>query len=122
VAEERIGDMTGKMSTLAEGVTAKAGQQWDKLESIFEERVARALKRLGVPAHKDVQALADRIDELSAQVAKLTKAPRTTAAKKAAGAPVKAAKTAKANGAVKPATRRAASRKKAAAAEAPAAE
>jgi poly(hydroxyalkanoate) granule-associated protein len=120
VAEERIGDMTGKMSTLAEGVTAKAGQQWDKLESIFEDRVARALKRLGVPAHKDVEALAAQIEALSAQVAKLTKAPRAAApAKKATGT---SAKAAKANGAVKPATRRAASRKKAAVAEAPAAE
>ncbi len=101
VAEERIGDVTGKMSTLAEGVTAKAGQQWDKLESIFEERVSKALNRLGVPSSKDVDALVKRIDELSAQVAKLSKAPRSAAAKPAA----------KANGVDKPARKRAASRK-----------
>jgi poly(hydroxyalkanoate) granule-associated protein len=130
VAEERIGDMTGKMSTLAEGVSAKAGQHWDKLESIFEDRVARALNRLGVPAHKDVAELNARIDALSAQVAKLGKGgAKTRGAKpveaKAAKAP-RAAKKAtrsaakKANGATKPATRRAAARKSAVV-EAPAA-
>jgi len=108
VAEERIGDVTGKMSTLAEGVTAKAGQGWDKLESIFEDRVSKALNRLGVPSSKDVDALVQRIDELSAQVDKLSKTPRTAATKTAKPA-------AKANGAAKPAGKRAAARKSAAA-------
>ena len=106
VAEERIGDVTGKMSTLAEGVTAKAGQQWDKLESIFEDRVSKALNRLGVPSSKDVDALVQRIDELSAQVAKLSKAPRSAAAKPSAKAT---------NGVAKPASKRAAARKSTAA-------
>jgi poly(hydroxyalkanoate) granule-associated protein len=107
VAEERIGDVTGKVSNLAEGVTSKAGQQWDKLESIFEDRVSKALNKLGVPSSKDIDALVQRVDELSAQVAKLSKAPRaaSTAAKPAA----------KANGAAKPASKRAAARKSAAA-------
>ena len=48
-AEERLGDVTTKMSSMAGDVSAKAGQQWDKLESIFEERTAKALKRLGEP-------------------------------------------------------------------------
>src|SRR3954465_3536549 len=36
VAEEKIGEGTSRMSTMAGDVTAKAGQQWDKLEAIFE--------------------------------------------------------------------------------------
>ncbi len=36
------------LERLAGDVTSKAGQQWDKLESIFEDRTARALTRLGV--------------------------------------------------------------------------
>jgi poly(hydroxyalkanoate) granule-associated protein len=75
VAEERINEVTSKMSAVAEGVSSKAGQQWDKLESIFEERVAKAMNKLGVPARKDVDALIERIDALSAQVAKLSKTP-----------------------------------------------
>ena len=67
-AEERFGDVSSKMTSMAEDVTAKAGKQWDKLESIFEERTAKAMKKLGVPSSKDVEALMARIDALSAQV------------------------------------------------------
>jgi poly(hydroxyalkanoate) granule-associated protein len=101
-AEERIGEVTSKMSAMAEGVQGKAGQQWDKLESIFEERVSKALGKLGVPANKEVDALSKRIDELAAQVAKLAKAPKPT---------VKTAARPAANGAVKPAAKRAVARK-----------
>jgi poly(hydroxyalkanoate) granule-associated protein len=96
VAEEKIGEVTNRMSGMAGDVTAKAGQHWDKLESIFEERTAKALAKLGVPSAKDVAALTKRIDELSAKVAGLngsaaTKAPRKAAAKAPAKTPVKRA-------------------------------
>jgi poly(hydroxyalkanoate) granule-associated protein len=84
VAEEKLGEVTSRMTGMASEVQAKAGQHWDKLESIFEERTAKALGKLGVPAAKDVDALVARIDALAAQVAKLTKpAPAKTAAKAA---------------------------------------
>jgi poly(hydroxyalkanoate) granule-associated protein len=91
VAEEKIGEVTGKMSAMAGTVTAKAGQNWDKLESIFEQRTAKALNKLGVPTAKDVQSLTQRVNELAAAVAKLSKG--APAAKKAAAkkAPVKRA-------------------------------
>ena len=79
VAEEKFGEVTGKMTSMADGVTAKAGKQWDKLESIFEERTAKALQKLGVPSSKDVQSLMDRIDALSAQVASRAKSTARTA-------------------------------------------
>ena len=79
-AEEKFGDVSNKMSSMADDVTAKAGKQWDKLESIFEERTAKAMRKLGVPSSKDVEALMARIDALSAQVASSAK----SAAKKAA--------------------------------------
>jgi poly(hydroxyalkanoate) granule-associated protein len=89
-AEDRISEVTSKMSSMAGDVQARAGQQWDKLESIFEERTAKALNKLGVPSAKDVDALMARIDELSAKVAKLSKvAPvKTTPARSAAAKPV----------------------------------
>ena len=89
VAEEKIGEVTGKMSAMAGTVTAKAGQNWDKLESIFEQRTAKALSKLGVPTAKDVQGLAQRVDELAAAVAKLNK--MASAKKAAAKAPAKRA-------------------------------
>jgi len=81
LAEEKLGGVTSKMTSMAGDVQAKAGQHWDKLESIFEERTAKALNKLGVPSAKDVEALIARIDELSAKVAKLSKsAPAKTGA------------------------------------------
>jgi poly(hydroxyalkanoate) granule-associated protein len=90
IAEEKISEVTGKMSAVAGEVQARAGQNWDKLESIFEARTAKAMNKLGVPTAKDVQALIKRVDELSAAVAKLNKASRP-AARAPAKAPVKAA-------------------------------
>ena len=84
VAEERFSDVTNKMTSMADDVTAKAGKQWDKLESIFEERTARAMKKLGVPSAKDVEALRDRIDALSAQVGGVRSTARKAAAKRGA--------------------------------------
>ena len=95
VAEEKIGEVTNRMTNLAGDVQTKAGKQWDKLESIFEGRVARAMGKLGVPSSKDVEALIKRIDDLSAQVTKLsgTKAPAKKAATRSTAA--------KSNGAAK---------------------
>jgi poly(hydroxyalkanoate) granule-associated protein len=97
-AEDKITEVTSKMTDMAGGISGKATQQWDKLESIFEERVAKALNRLGVPSAKDVDALMARIDALSANVARLSggaaakPAAKKTAAKTAAAkAPVKRA-------------------------------
>ena len=93
VAEEKISEATSKMSTMANGITHKASGQWDKLESIFEERVAKALNKLGVPSAKDVAALIERIEELNKSVQKLSAkgaAPKA-AAKAAVKAPAKAA-------------------------------
>jgi poly(hydroxyalkanoate) granule-associated protein len=81
VAEEKFDEVTTRMTSMADDVTAKAGKQWDKLESIFEERTAKALQKLGVPSSKDVQSLMDRIDALQAQVG----ARATGTARKAAG-------------------------------------
>lgn len=91
-AEEKISEATNKMTSMASGITAKATGvatditakatgQWDKLENIFEERVAKALNKMGMPTAKEVQALAKRVDELSAQ---LKKAPAKSGAKPAA--------------------------------------
>jgi poly(hydroxyalkanoate) granule-associated protein len=89
-AEDKISEVTGKMSSMAGDVQSKAGQHWDKLEGIFEERTAKALGKLGVPSAKDVDALMARIDELSAKVSKLSKAAPVKAAAKPAAKPATA--------------------------------
>jgi poly(hydroxyalkanoate) granule-associated protein len=71
VAEDRINEATSRVSNMANEIQSKAAGQWDKLESLFEERVAKALGKLGVPSARDVDALIERIDALNQQVLKL---------------------------------------------------
>lgn len=79
-AEEKLSAVASKVSGMAGDVGSKAGQHWDKLESIFEQRVAKALKSLGVPSAGDIEALIQRIDGL-AQSAGLAPAPAKAARK-----------------------------------------
>ena len=81
-AEEKLSAVATKVSGMAGDVGSKAGQHWDKLETIFEQRVAKALKSLGVPSAGDVDSLIKRIDALAVS-AGLKKATPAKAAKKA---------------------------------------
>ena len=63
----------------------RATDTWDKLEKVFEERVQRALVKLGVPGRDDLNALTDRVERLTAELRKSgAKAPAAAPAKKAA--------------------------------------
>jgi poly(hydroxyalkanoate) granule-associated protein len=92
-AEGKISEATNKMTHMATDITSKASGQWDKLENIFEERVAKALNKLGVPSAKDINALIARIDELNKAVQKLS-AKAAPAAKTTSERAPAAAKTA----------------------------
>jgi poly(hydroxyalkanoate) granule-associated protein len=54
-------------------IAGKASGTWDKLEQVFENRVAGALHSLGVPTHEDIATLSARVAELSALVDTLQK-------------------------------------------------
>jgi len=90
---------TGKVDAVRDAVESRVGQvkeraadTWDKLEKVFEDRVQRALVRLGVPGRDDLKALIQRVDQLNAELRKLgTKAASPAAAKPAAKPAVKAA-------------------------------
>jgi poly(hydroxyalkanoate) granule-associated protein len=131
-AEETLGKVTGMVSgrvgKVAGDLSKQATESWDRLEQVFEERVARALNRLGVPTNADVQALMARVESLNASVQALggkpARAPRAAAARKApASRAPKAAKAAKAPKATKAAKapKAAVKPRKAAAKKAPAA-
>jgi poly(hydroxyalkanoate) granule-associated protein len=94
VAEEKLGEVTGKVTKVAGEVSKQATQSWDKLEQVFEQRVERALNRLGVPTSKEIQALIARVEELNASVQALGGKPvkSSRAAPKAAAAKPKTAK------------------------------
>lgn len=66
-------------------VAGKATGTWDRLEHVFEDRVARALGSLGVPSKQDIDKLSRRVVELSAAVQALTEGkPATKATPRAA--------------------------------------
>lgn len=80
-AGEKISEATSKMTSMASEIQSKASGGWDKLETIFEDRVAKALKNLGVPTAKDIEVLSARIEELNRNITKL--APKPSAARRA---------------------------------------
>ena len=74
-AGEKISEATSKMATMATDLSSRASGQWDKLENIFEERVSKALHKLGVPSAQDIDALNARIDELHRTVSRQNARP-----------------------------------------------
>ena len=103
-AEGKLTEATSRMASMATDLGSKASGQWDKLEGIFEDRVSRALKKLGVPSARDVDALVDRIEELQ----------RTVAALQGGGVARRGAKTAAKRPSAKAAARKRAPARKAA--------
>ncbi|MBW7924946.1 MAG: phasin family protein [Burkholderiaceae bacterium] len=120
--EERIGSVGEKMTRAAGDLSKQATQSWDRLEQVFEDRVSRALTRLGVPTSREIGDLVARVDALSEAVQSLTGGTVKRAARKASAsreatpgtnaraaksaAPAPAAKTASAAPAAKAPARR----------------
>lgn len=75
----------------ADAVRKQAVDNWDKLERIFEERVARSLTKLGIPSQDDVNKLTARVSQLSKQLDEITAKPaKASTPAKAANKKVKA--------------------------------
>ena len=79
----------------------RAADTWDKLEKVFEDRVQRALVKLGVPGRNDLNALTERVERLTAELRKANggaapkKAGKDPAGKASKAPAKKAAKRAK---------------------------
>ena len=65
----------------------RAADTWDKLEKVFEDRVQRALVKLGVPGRDDLNALTERVERLTAELRKANATPGATTPAKAARKP-----------------------------------
>ncbi len=75
---------TDAAKSKAKEMQVVAGGTWDKLEQVFEERVAKALHRLGVYRSSDFKELADRVNALSDAIGQmLTGKPLAASAAKA---------------------------------------
>ncbi len=73
---------TGKVDAMRDAVEehvgaarGRAADTWDRLEKVFEERVQRAMTRLGVPGREEIAALIDRVDQLNRELRKLSAVP-----------------------------------------------
>lgn len=71
-AEEKIAEATERLSSLAGGLTAglpaPPSQPWDRLGTIFEDRVAKAMAKLGVPSQAEWAQLTARLEALEARL------------------------------------------------------
>jgi len=73
MASDTVGGVKGDVESRVGKVRESAQANWDKLEKVFEQRVARALSRLGVPTSDEINELSKRVAELNKRVADLAK-------------------------------------------------
>lgn len=72
-----IEDRTRKAANeRVDSIRDRATGTFDRLEQVFEDRVSRALNRLGVPTNEDIQVLATRVAELNKNVQALLDAQK----------------------------------------------
>ena len=99
-AQEKLHEATAHFNQLAQGITSginttlvqPAGVKVDRLEHMFEDRVARALKSLGLPTAQEVAELQERVAALEAalEAALKDKQPQTAPRKRASPTAAKA--------------------------------
>ncbi|MEE4304422.1 phasin family protein [Wenzhouxiangella sediminis] len=89
MASDTVSGVRGDVESRVGKVRDSAQSNWDKLEKVFEQRVARALSRLGVPTSDEIKQLSDRVAELNKQVRALSEQQKKSggAAKKTASKP-----------------------------------
>ena len=88
LATGQVDAVRGVVENRVEQVRERATDTWDKLEKVFEDRVQRALVRLGVPSRDDLSQLSPRVDSLTSELRKLGKTAPADTAKPAAKKPV----------------------------------
>lgn len=96
LANGKVDVVRGAVEDRVENVREKATDTWDRMEKVFEDRVQRALTRLGVPTREDLGNLIKRVESLTTELKKQNKAPvvkaKAPAIKKASTAVKKATK------------------------------
>ena len=69
--DAKVAEARGNVESTLGQVRERSQETWDKLEKVFEDRVSRALGRLGVPGRDEIRTLTTRVEELSREVRKL---------------------------------------------------
>ena len=82
--EGKVDQARGNVEGALGQVRERSQETWDKLEKVFEDRVSRALGKLGIPGRDEIRTMTRRVEELSSEVRKLTaKRSAAPAAKRA---------------------------------------
>ena len=69
--ETRSKEELAKVKEKVEGAFGKAENSWDALGDAFDEKVAAAIQRIGVPSSEEITTLTKRVEELTLQVDQL---------------------------------------------------
>ncbi len=80
-AQAKVAEAAAKASAMASDMGQRASSQFDRLEGIFEERVAKALHQLGLPDAHDMAALQARVSALEAELQALKDSMGTSGSK-----------------------------------------
>ena len=67
-AQAKMAEAAAKVGAMASDMGQRASGQFDRLEGIFEERVAKALHSMGLPDAQDLADLQARVAALEAEV------------------------------------------------------
>lgn len=94
IAGGRADEVRGAVENRVGQARERAADTWDRLEKVFEDRVQRALVKLGVPGREDLAELSRRVEALTAELRrqdgaaapKARKATHPAAGKKTAAA------------------------------------
>lgn len=71
IATGTVGEVRGAVESGVNQVRERTQETWDKLEQVFENRVSRALGKLGVPGRKELEELTRRVEELGREIKRL---------------------------------------------------
>jgi poly(hydroxyalkanoate) granule-associated protein len=71
IATGTVGEVRGAVETGVSQVRERTQETWDKLEQVFENRVSRALGKLGIPGRKELDDLVRRVEELNREVRRI---------------------------------------------------
>jgi len=80
IATGKVDEVRGAVESGVSQVRERTQETWDRLEQVFEQRVSRALKKLGVPGRKELDELLKRVDELNHEVRKISPAAKRVGA------------------------------------------
>jgi poly(hydroxyalkanoate) granule-associated protein len=87
-AKGKLDRLRHQFDQVADKAKDSAAEAWDKVEEVWDERVAGALKRLGVPSREEISHLTRRVEELTTLVGQKARGRRaarrkTTAVRRA---------------------------------------